>query len=348
MALINCSACAKEISDKASACPHCGAPVYQLEVEQKKLEKQQQEDIEEQENREERERIMRIKAEQKQKEEPLGNSTSVSIGWILGILLVLAALGSLMDSNIATTLIYFIGASFLLPPVRRKIYQKTQVVIPPYYRIGIVIGALFFAMIASERAETSRAEEVKQKIVEEQVAIEIAQKEKEHNEFKTNKEKIIHSVTDQIKNKSFKDALQTCNIYMKFGDKDLTPVCTTVKTEVLKVEQKEQEERAKKEAAKAAKAKAREEAELKASMGPRAWKLHQKHPEWDIDDCRNVAKSKYWIGMSTEMMVASLGRPNSAKPSNYGHGRQWQYCYTDGWFQCFYDQNDDGIIDLYN
>lgn len=27
MALINCSECSKEISDKASSCPHCGAPV---------------------------------------------------------------------------------------------------------------------------------------------------------------------------------------------------------------------------------------------------------------------------------------------------------------------------------
>jgi len=32
MALINCIECGKEISDKASACPHCGAPVVPLEV----------------------------------------------------------------------------------------------------------------------------------------------------------------------------------------------------------------------------------------------------------------------------------------------------------------------------
>jgi len=33
MALINCYECSREISDKAKACPHCGAPLENLEVE---------------------------------------------------------------------------------------------------------------------------------------------------------------------------------------------------------------------------------------------------------------------------------------------------------------------------
>ena len=28
MALINCSECKKEVSDKAASCPHCGAPIF--------------------------------------------------------------------------------------------------------------------------------------------------------------------------------------------------------------------------------------------------------------------------------------------------------------------------------
>ena len=35
MALINCPECAKEISDKASACPHCGYPIAEYIEEQK-------------------------------------------------------------------------------------------------------------------------------------------------------------------------------------------------------------------------------------------------------------------------------------------------------------------------
>ncbi|WP_083250441.1 zinc-ribbon domain-containing protein [Synergistes jonesii] len=32
MALIKCSECGKEISDKASACPHCGYPMGEIKV----------------------------------------------------------------------------------------------------------------------------------------------------------------------------------------------------------------------------------------------------------------------------------------------------------------------------
>jgi len=394
MALIKCYECGKEISDKATSCPHCGAPIdkttakrtsFPQSEQTKRLNEKEQKRIanltDEERKAEEENWVLRWELARRATEEreienskskmnvqtklpskeiqnenykidtqskPLANNMSITTGWVIGTLLILIGFIVIKDNEFFTGFFYIIGSLFLLPPIRNKVYQKTQIIIPPAYRIGIVMGALFFAMLASERAEASRAEEAKQKIVEEQAAKEIAQKEKELKEFKTNKEKIIHSVSDQIKNKSFKDALPICNMYMKFEDKDITPLCMTVKTEILKIEQKEQEERAKKEAAEAAKAKAREEAELKASMGPRAWKLHKKHPEWDIDDCRNVAKGKYWIGMTTEMMVASLGRPDSAKPSNYGNGRQWQYCYTDGWFQCLYDQNDDGIIDSYN
>jgi DNA-directed RNA polymerase beta' subunit len=63
MALINCLECRKEISDKASACPHCGAPVDNQIIERKKLEQKQQAEIEEQEEREERERLKRVKVE---------------------------------------------------------------------------------------------------------------------------------------------------------------------------------------------------------------------------------------------------------------------------------------------
>lgn len=32
MALINCSECGKEISDKANTCPNCGAPIKEDEI----------------------------------------------------------------------------------------------------------------------------------------------------------------------------------------------------------------------------------------------------------------------------------------------------------------------------
>ncbi|MFA6143652.1 MAG: zinc-ribbon domain-containing protein [Sulfurimonas sp.] len=341
MALINCTECGKEISDKASTCPHCGAPVGLILSAKKAFEKKQQEEIEEREKEDERERVKRSIAEQKRKEEPLGNATSVSIGWMVGILLILTAIGSLKNGNIATSLIYLIGSLFLLPPVRKRVFQETQIIIPSAYRVGIVIGSLVFAMIAAQSAEASRAEEVKQKIAEEQAKVELQAKEIKNKKFQSEKNNLLKQVQLQIRNNDYDDALPICNEYMYLQDKDLSPLCQQVKDEIERKALIAQKILEKKEAKK-------QEAELKASMSARAWKVHKKHPSWDIEDCKNVSKGRYWIGMNTDMMVASLGRPNSVKPSNYGNGQQWQYCYTDGWFQCFYDQNDDGIIDSYN
>ncbi|PHM16443.1 MAG: hypothetical protein CJD30_11535 [Sulfuricurvum sp. PD_MW2] len=348
MALINCEECGKEISDKASICPHCGAPVEHEIIAKKQEELKHQKELESQKQEDELIRQKKYKEELKRQETPLANSASIAIGWLFGIIFVIAAFGTLISGNILAGFFYLVASSFLLPSIRKIVYAKTNITIQPNYRIALVLFAVVLAGIAISSAESARVEEAKQKFELEQAAREVAQKEKEQKEFKDNKEKILQGINDQIKSKAFKDALPTCNTYMKLGDKDLTPLCTTVKTEITKIEQKEQAERVKKEAAEAAKAKAKAEAELKKSMGEKAWKFHNKHPSWSTDECKGVAKHQYWIGMTTEMMVASLGRPNTAKPSNYGSGRQWQYCYTDGWFQCFYDSNDDGIIDSYN
>ena len=47
MALINCNECKKEISDKASACPHCGAPVEKVFDETDTQKKETSEPLEE-------------------------------------------------------------------------------------------------------------------------------------------------------------------------------------------------------------------------------------------------------------------------------------------------------------
>ncbi len=343
MALINCEECGKEISDKARVCPHCGAPVDYQAFEQKRQEK-----LEEQKERDRQARQKQSQEELKQKEAPLGNTTSIAVGWGVGILFLLAALGAITEGNVAAAFLYFSSSTLLLPPVRKKIYAKTNIIIPQNYRIVLVFSLMVLAGIATNISESARKEEAKQKLEAEQAIIKVAQKEKEHKEFKANKNKILQSVSEQIKSKSFKDAIGTCNIYMKFNDKDLAPLCTTVKAEFLKIEQKEQEERAKKEIAEAIKAKAIEEDELKKSMGPRAWKIHKKHPEWSIEDCKNIANNRIWIGMTYDMLRTQRGLPNSANPSNYGNGTRWQWCWHDYTPSCFYDDNDDGVIDSYN
>ncbi len=89
-------------------------------------------------------------------------------------------------------------------------------------------------------------------------------------------------------------------------------------------------------------------AEQKAWESTRAGQLCKKHPKWSREDCLKVADKKIWIGMHYEMLVELFGKPNHANPSNYGGGTQWQWCWNNYNPSCFYDNDDDGIVDSYN
>jgi len=77
-------------------------------------------------------------------------------------------------------------------------------------------------------------------------------------------------------------------------------------------------------------------------------KICTNHPEWPKEDCDRLADNKIWIGMTYDMLVATQGKPDSANPSNYGSGNRMQYCWHNYTPSCFYDNNEDGIIDAYN
>jgi len=90
------------------------------------------------------------------------------------------------------------------------------------------------------------------------------------------------------------------------------------------------------------------EADKRAWKASPAGKICTNHPEWTETDCVGLANNKIWIGMTYDMLVYLLGYPDSTNPSNYGSGTQYQYCWHDNSPSCFYDNNDDGIIDSYN
>lgn len=79
-----------------------------------------------------------------------------------------------------------------------------------------------------------------------------------------------------------------------------------------------------------------------------AGKLCTKHPTWSYNDCFNLNDNKIWIGMTYDMLVYKRGKPDAVNPSNYGTGIKYQYCWTGYSPSCFYDDNDDGVIDSYN
>lgn len=93
---------------------------------------------------------------------------------------------------------------------------------------------------------------------------------------------------------------------------------------------------------------AKEQAEQKAWESSKAGKLCKKYPDWSKDDCKNLADKKIWVGMSYAMLKEVRGLPSSANPSNYGSGTDWQWCWYNHTPSCFYDHNEDGLVDSYN
>ncbi len=94
--------------------------------------------------------------------------------------------------------------------------------------------------------------------------------------------------------------------------------------------------------------KQREQAELNAYYQTPAGRICKAHPEWTKEDCQNLADGLIWVGMEYDMLVYKRGQPNHINPSNYGYGTQYQYCWTRYNPSCFYDKNNDGLIDAYN
>lgn len=94
--------------------------------------------------------------------------------------------------------------------------------------------------------------------------------------------------------------------------------------------------------------KQREQVELNVYYQTPAGKICKAHPEWSKEECQNLSEDFIWIGMEYDMLVYKRGRPNHINPSNYGRGTRYQYCWSDYTPSCFYDNNDDGLIDSYN
>lgn len=91
------------------------------------------------------------------------------------------------------------------------------------------------------------------------------------------------------------------------------------------------------------------EAEERQWFSSKAGKIFKSHPNWSKEDCEKLANRQIWIGMHINMVKYLYGgSPDSANPSNYGNGNQWQWCWYEHSPSCFYDENDDGLVDSYN
>lgn len=93
--------------------------------------------------------------------------------------------------------------------------------------------------------------------------------------------------------------------------------------------------------------KAQEEEDRKF-YATKAGRIYKKHPEWSKSACERLANNEVWIGMHLEMLHYLRGLPDAANESNYGNGSQWQWCWYELSPSCFYDRDNDLIVDAYN
>jgi len=93
---------------------------------------------------------------------------------------------------------------------------------------------------------------------------------------------------------------------------------------------------------------AKEKAELEAYYKTPAGKICKKHTTWTRDACEKIANKEIWIGMRYEMINEMWGLPNHANESNYGTGTEWQLCWDNHTPSCFYDKDNDSLVDMYN
>lgn len=59
----------------------------------------------------------------------------------------------------------------------------------------------------------------------------------------------------------------------------------------------------------------------------RAKSIHDASPDWEKEDCINIAEGKIWVGMSKEMVLKSRGRPSDINRTvgSWGIHEQWVY-----------------------
>lgn len=142
------------------------------------------------------------------------------------------------------------------------------------------------------------------------------------------------------------DSSELNNVYIKATNKDTSDSEMLIIKRIFTDEEKKQIEdnKLKEEQASLAKDKAELEAYYKTPAG----KICKTHKDWTKSDCENLAQNKLWVGMSYDMVKYLRGLPNHANPSNYGAGTEWQWCWDNATPSCFYDTNNDSIVDSYN
>jgi hypothetical protein len=75
--------------------------------------------------------------------------------------------------------------------------------------------------------------------------------------------------------------------------------------------------------------------------------IQKSHPSWSKEDCIRLARGDSWKGMHFDMLVYQRNQPDFKKLIKTGKGKATQWCWKKWTPSCFYDFNNDGLVDLF-
>jgi hypothetical protein len=158
-----------------------------------------------------------------------------ALGWVFGVSCGITALTALPTSIIAALCIAIVSA-LLLPPVRERLYQKTNIGIPSVARaiailVLIAIFGLFMDKGEKEAAQAKKAvaEDKHQKMVEEE-------KQKNIEYFKGHSENILSEVREAVSTQEWAKAISLSSKYLPANNSELKELHTLALAEKAKVD----------------------------------------------------------------------------------------------------------------
>ncbi|NJO17817.1 MAG: hypothetical protein HC877_19425 [Thioploca sp.] len=162
----------------------------------------------------------------------------LTLNWIFGVLFLLLGLVSLVN-DLLTALPSLVISLFLLPPVRKFAYSKTNKEVPFKARAGaIFVLVVLFLVFMGQSANREL-----QKFANQQAQNQQAQTEKHLAYFHANKSIILAEIQSAIEAKEYQKAISLSSKYLVVGNEELLALNGRAKEELATAHKAEETEK---------------------------------------------------------------------------------------------------------
>lgn len=159
----------------------------------------------------------------------------LAIGWLTGLFIILMGCVSVTDT-LAGSIVLFIAAAMVLPPVREKLKSKFNINLSfKVTSLSVIFLILVFGYLAG-KSEEHKKQVIAQQKAEEAKALQAKIQNYNIAYYKENKKSILDKVNNLINSEDYKSAISLSNKYLAANDGDLTILNSKAKAK-LKVEE---------------------------------------------------------------------------------------------------------------